>query len=179
MKKIIFLAGIYGVGKSTICNQIFDKLKIRFYSASKLISEENMECYGENKLVKNSDRNQDILINQVRKIKESVFILDGHFCIQDKNDEIIILNDYIYKLLNISEIILIYADSKLVYKNLLKRDNKEYSLAFIEKLMMYEERQAEIVSKKYNIPLWKIELKYNSNDLDNINSIISNIVKGG
>lgn len=45
--------------------------------------------------------------------------------------------------------------------------------------MMYEERQAEIVSKKYNIPLWKIELKYNSNDLDNINSIISNIVKGG
>lgn len=42
-KKIIFIAGSYGVGKTTICNQLSKSLKIKAYSASDLISKQNNE----------------------------------------------------------------------------------------------------------------------------------------
>ena len=45
-KKIIFIAGSYGVGKTTLCNQISKVMKIPSYSASDLISKQNNEQYG-------------------------------------------------------------------------------------------------------------------------------------
>ena len=64
-KKIIFIAGSYGVGKTTICNQLANILKIPSYSASDLISKQNKESYGKNKYVKDSNLNQNILVEQV------------------------------------------------------------------------------------------------------------------
>lgn len=40
---VIFIAGVYGVGKSTICNNLNKSLGIPAYSSSKLISEINGE----------------------------------------------------------------------------------------------------------------------------------------
>lgn len=56
----IFVAGSYGVGKSTLCNALSNTLTIPAYSASDLISNVNGEQYGANKAVKNKDANQDI-----------------------------------------------------------------------------------------------------------------------
>ena len=50
----IFVAGSYGVGKSTLCNAMSKVLTIPTYSAGDLISNINGEKYGENKTVKNS-----------------------------------------------------------------------------------------------------------------------------
>lgn len=47
---IIFLAGIYGVGKSTLSVKLSKKLHIPEYSASNLISKYNDEMYGKNKI---------------------------------------------------------------------------------------------------------------------------------
>ena len=82
-KKIIFIAGSYGVGKTTLCNQISKVMKIPSYSASDLISKQNNEQYGENKYVMDSKANQDILVNQVSKIQDNVFIVNGHFCLKE------------------------------------------------------------------------------------------------
>ena len=78
-KKIIFIAGSYGVGKTTICNQLANILKIPSYSASDLISKQNKESYGKNKYVKDSNLNQNILVEQVSQIKDEIFIVNGHF----------------------------------------------------------------------------------------------------
>lgn len=51
-KKIIFIAGSYGVGKTTICNQLSKSLKIKAYSASDLISKQNNEQYGKINMLK-------------------------------------------------------------------------------------------------------------------------------
>ena len=62
-KGIYFFAGIYGVGKSTLCQKLSQITSIPFYSAGDLISEINGEIYGASKAVKDKNKNQDILIS--------------------------------------------------------------------------------------------------------------------
>ena len=50
---IIFVAGIYGVGKSTLCERLSLSIGIPCYSAGDLISALNGETYGRNKTVVN------------------------------------------------------------------------------------------------------------------------------
>ena len=83
-KRILFVAGVYGVGKTTLCDILSEKYLISSYSSSELISKCNHEEYGKNKYVTNSNRNQEILVNQVNKIKDESFILNGHFCLKEK-----------------------------------------------------------------------------------------------
>lgn len=61
-RKIIFVAGVYGVGKTTLCEALSKKDEIHTYSSSDLISKNNNEKYGDNKYVKDSNKNQEILI---------------------------------------------------------------------------------------------------------------------
>lgn len=178
MRKTIFLAGVYGVGKTTICNMITKQLNIQCYSASNLISSENEEIYGKNKLVKNSTLNQEILVKQVNNINDYIFILDGHFCIKGRSESIILLDESIYPKMNVSAIILLFSEAEMIHENLSKRDNNKYNLDFINKLMIVEERQATKVSNRYNIPLWKVALKYDDSDLEKVIAIISTVIKG-
>ena len=152
VKKIIFVAGIYGVGKTTLCEKLSNVLKISSYSASDLISKQNNELYGINKYVADSDKNQDILINQVSMIKDNIFILNGHFCLKAPNNNIILLKDDVFKQLSLSVIILIEASPHDVIQNLHTRDQRNYDFNYIERLLMREKNQAIHISKKYNIP---------------------------
>ena len=43
---VVFIAGTYGVGKSTLCNNLSSVLGIPSFSAGDLISEVNGEIYG-------------------------------------------------------------------------------------------------------------------------------------
>ena len=82
----IFVAGAYGVGKSTLCEALSLALNVPAYSAGDLISQVNGEVYGVNKAVKDKINNQEILVNEVdRKLKKyPTILLAGHFCIFDK-----------------------------------------------------------------------------------------------
>ena len=86
MQNVIFISGVYGVGKSTLCSKLSSMTGIPAFSAGDLISEINGEVYGRNKVVKDAKSNQDILISAVdTKLKEySRFLLAGHFCIVDR-----------------------------------------------------------------------------------------------
>ena len=46
---VIFVAGIYGVGKSTLCEKLSQRMSIPSYSAGDLISRVNGERYGATK----------------------------------------------------------------------------------------------------------------------------------
>ena len=177
-KKIIFIAGSYGVGKTTICNQLANILKIPSYSASDLISKQNKELYGKNKYVKDSNLNQNILVEQVSQINDGIFIINGHFCLKAPNNNIILLEKDIFKQLSLNAIILIESSSELILENLYNRDKKTYNIEFINKLLLSEKKQAIYVSKTYNIPLYFYEMKYDGEDLKKILLIFDNILGG-
>ncbi len=91
MKKrsIVFVSGVYGVGKSTLCCNLSNNDYLPFYSVGDLISRINGEKYGSNKKVKNKNTNQDILVDEVLNVSkdQDLIILVGHFCIMGQNDK--------------------------------------------------------------------------------------------
>lgn len=83
MNGLYFIAGVYGVGKSTLCEKISTILDIPFYSSGDLISNVNSETYGANKTVKDKAQNQNILVSAVNQsyLRYPTMLLAGHFCI--------------------------------------------------------------------------------------------------
>lgn len=172
MRKILFMAGSYGVGKSTLSNGITQKLGIKAFSASELIAPRNGESYGANKLVKDSSRNQEILISEMKKIEYDFWVLNGHFCIKGPENTVIKLEDEFFLQMNLSCILLITANPSLVYNNLLKRDQLPYSLSYITKLQNEEMEQAKKISALLGVDLVIYEMKYDGNDLENVCDIV-------
>lgn len=98
MNSVIFVAGVYGVGKSTLCNKLSSATGIPAFSAGDLISYINGETYGRIKVVKDAKSNQNILISAVDATLEKCphFLLAGHFCIVDKDNEVELLPEYVF-----------------------------------------------------------------------------------
>ena len=179
MKKgIIFVAGTYGVGKSTLCDKLSKKLNIPSYSSGDLISEINGEIYGANKVVKDKTANQNILISAVkRKLSlNPVFMLAGHFCIFNKSGEVELLPEFVYKEMPISKLILLETEIDTIINNIRSRDNKLYSLEAIKSLILTERKQAEIISEQLNLPLHVHKMNFDQTDVEKISDIIQGSV---
>ena len=164
-KRILFVAGVYGVGKTTLCDILSEKYLISSYSSSELISKCNHEEYGKNKYV----------TNQVNKIKDESFILNGHFCLKEKNNKVILLENEVFKKLNLSCILLLSASVEIIKENLFKRDKIYYDEEYIKLLLKCEEEQAEKVSNLYKIPLLKYNMQFNNNDAKNVIELLKHI----
>lgn len=122
----IFVAGSYGVGKSTLFNVLSKALDIPTFSAGDLIGNINGEQYGTNKAVKNKDVNQDILGIEVKKKLEQypTILLAGHFCLFDKSNCVEKLPNSIFEKISIEQILLLEADPVRISTNLSIRDKK-------------------------------------------------------
>lgn len=177
-KGIIFVAGTYGVGKSTLCDKLSKKLNIPSYSSGDLISEINGEVYGANKVVKDKTANQNILISAVkRKLSlNPVFMLAGHFCIFNKSGEVELLPEFVYKEMPISKLILLETEIDTIINNIRSRDNKLYSLDAIKSLILTERKQAEIISEQLNLPLHVHKMNFDQTDVEKISDIIQGSV---
>lgn len=172
--KVIFVAGLYGVGKSTLCNKVSEYLNIPAFSSSDLISEKNGEKYGANKTVKNKDNNQKLLINSVKEktAKSPQILLAGHFCIFDVHNKVEFLPEFVYKELDLSKIILLEADANTIIENLQKRDHKKYTIENINELLVAESLQAQKIAIELNIPIVAHRMKFNQSDFEILKSII-------
>jgi adenylate kinase len=165
--KTFFVAGVYGVGKSTLCGKISSTLNIPNYSAGDLISNVNGEKYGVNKIVKDKLHNQDILSTSVQDILQSNenIILAGHFCIFDKTSAVDVLPESVFLNLSINKIILLEADINRILENLCARDNKIYFKESIALLQKAEKLQAENISQELKVPLYCHYMKFDDSDI--------------
>ena len=166
MGSVIFIAGAYGVGKSTLCDKITRNCHIKNYSASELISAINGEKYGASKTVRDKDLNQEILIDEIEKrlFDENLIILAGHFCIIGKEGSIEELPKQVFGRMHISAIILLEADSNTVIKNLMVRDAKPYSERQIKDLMSLERECAVDCANTHNLPLFVLDMSFSELD---------------
>lgn len=163
----IFLAGIFGVGKSTLGSKVSDQTGIPFYSAGDLISHINGEQYGANKLVANKNKNQTILIDAVTQLLRGTehILLAGHFYIINKEGELDKLPEIVFEKLEIEKIILIEADCHSIISNLIERDKKEYSVELIQDLMLQEHQAAILMAERLSCPLVIHHMKYSNEDV--------------
>lgn len=174
-KSTIFIAGVYGTGKSTMCSALSKMLHIPAFSAGDLISSINGEKYGANKAVTDKDGNQALLVERVQQLfkKYERIILAGHFCIFNANAGIEILPESVYHALSISQIILLETNSQTIISNLRRRDGMAYSLKSISKLIEKEREQSERISEQLNCPLSIYQMTFTDQDVQQIALLIS------
>lgn len=174
---VIFVAGVYGVGKSTLCNKLSATTGFPAFSAGDLISEINDELYGRNKVVKDAKSNQDILIAAVdAKLKEYPhFLLAGHFCIVDRYNDVEALPEYVFSNLHLERIIRLEADVLRIAENVNRRDQREYPVQTMERLISCEREQAQKVAQALMIPLTAHNMHFDSSDEE----ILAKLILGG
>ena len=171
---VLFLAGIYGVGKNTLGEALSLRQGIPFYSAGDLISQVNGERYGASKVVADKEGNQDILVMQIEHLLKQYdrILLAGHFCIVNKYGEVDCLPQDTFKKLHLDKIILLEAEEGKILEHLHNRDAKKYSPKLVAALKKTERAMAHVVSAELNCPIVTHCMTYSPTDILTIEHVI-------
>lgn len=157
-KNIIFLGGVHGVGKNTLCRASLNDTSIVALSSSEVLRWSEISPK-ENKKVKDINATQDRLIAGLRKMIEfdRKYILDEHFCLLDKDGEVKRIPFETFRAINPSGIVVLTDSPSLIVKRLSERDNTKYTTSLIDSFQKEEVEYAKEVSSILSIPF--IELK--------------------
>lgn len=151
---IVFIGGIHGVGKGTVCNLIANEINIIHLSASEVLKWKEINTDEKNKKVKDIFETQDRLINGLQRIiiPNSYYLLDGHFCLFDKEGNINKVPLKTFR--NISPILIavVICNVTVIKKRLEERDAKIYEYNVLEAMQNAEIAYGKEVAKQLHIP---------------------------
>lgn len=153
---VLFVAGVHGVGKSSLAVEVSKGLSIPAFSASKLIQQADPDRIYPDKLVDDSIlENQRILICQVNLLKDRYprLIIDGHLCLLDQHARVIPLSSEVFKQLGITRLLLVTAESALIKSRLEQRSEIKIDIEAIIALQTQEQDRAQAVANRLCIPL--------------------------
>lgn len=151
---MVFLGGIHGAGKSTICKKIFEGLGYQCLSASSLIS-----AYGRKtdhkKLVDHIEENQLVLLEAINKAKATNWrlLIDGHFTLINGQGEVEPIDVEVFRAMRPNQLILIKGKCDQIAQRLQSRDKKSWTKSFLTKFQKAEEAHARYVAKSLGVPL--------------------------
>lgn len=167
MTKIIFVAGVHGVGKGTICHKIESQFGLHNFTASSLIKSVKNSAVDNDKVVVDAGKNQDYLLMAIEQLNvDSEYILiDGHFCLQGSSG-IFDVPIETFQGMNLVATLLLTDDVSAIYQRLYSRDGKSLDESTIEELQNREQDRANSVTSSLKIPLYKGSI-YNYNSIEN------------
>lgn len=156
-RKILFVGGIHAVGKGTIFKELAEKFNFEHLSASQVLKWNEISD-SKNKKVQNFTTTQDRLLTNLSKIiKPNVkYLLDGHFTLLNSNGEPEKIDETTFVGIRPESIILLTCEPKIIFERLKQRDESIYKLSVLKKMQQMEVEYAEYISKKLEIPLFKI-----------------------
>ena len=157
-----FICGIHGVGKTTFAQKLGKELGIRYYSASDLIKRGEFVSNANDKREKYIDYNQQKLLQVLKDMSDSRFILDGHLCLIDGEGVIQRIGKNVFEQMEIDRLYIVLDKSKTIYRQLKKRDHIRWDLRYIEEFQMQEIEYARELSKLLQVPL---KIIYNSEEI--------------
>lgn len=169
---MIFLSGVHGVGKSSLCVKIHERTGIPFYTASELIRDFKSDSLNKSKFTRNIDDNQHVLIKCIEQIPERKFILDGHICLLNENQQICKIDKSFIQILNPSLILIKTSMPNEIQKRLVKRDCQCYDVEFITQFQNTELNYAREMADSLDIPIVEIT---DSSSLDQICKMIRSV----
>jgi adenylate kinase len=156
---ILFIGGIHGVGKSTICKEICQVTGYNYLSASELIKWKQINSDEKNKKVTDIPSTQDRLINGLNEVvlNTKKYLLDGHYCLIDSQSNIVNVPFETFKIINPLGLLVVTDDISEIKKRLESRDNKRYDALLLEKMQEQEINYANEIAIKLDLSLTVIE----------------------
>jgi adenylate kinase len=150
---ISFIGGIHGVGKSTICKKICADLNIQYLSASEVLKWKELNTDHKNKKVENISLTQNRLIDNLIKLVDphKHYLLDGHYCLLDKESNITEIPFETFELINPASLHIITGEVSEIKSRLENRDKRLYDYELLDSMQKQEIKYALELSKKLNI----------------------------
>jgi adenylate kinase len=172
--KVLFLAGIHGVGKSYLADKLCKRYDLYYVSASQLI-QKHIDC-SLGKAVVDVARNQELLVHELNKlvVDKDIILLDGHFTLIDSLGEIVNISQEIFKDISPFLIVILVNSVEKISAQILKRDKLKVDLNL---LSIHQEREcayAVTIGSLMNIPILKIDM---GAEVENIISIIGQYIR--
>ena len=155
----VFVAGIHGAGKSTVCRELARLLGASHATACDLIranANATSEVTVGVKAVPNVDANQQQLLRglEVNRARNSgPLLLDGHFVLLKPDSAIAEIPVTAYEAIAPVAVPLVEADAVTIHSPLLKRDKTAPPVATIADLAIRERTHAKRVCGELKIPL--------------------------
>ncbi|MFY0602711.1 MAG: AAA family ATPase [Flavobacteriaceae bacterium] len=155
---LIFIGGIHGVGKSSICQRVCNDTNIIHLVASDLLR------WGEindtdNKKVEDISFTQDRLITGLKRAieKNKLYLLDGHFCLFNSKGEIERIPEETFEKINPRIIAIATTSVSKIKMRLEKRDGITYDLDTLNEMQIAEMKYAKKIALKFKIPFFEIK----------------------
>lgn len=151
---VIFLGGVHGVGKSSLCQREFSPMGYTCATASSIIRAAGGTVVNE-KTVKNVSGNQDALIRSLPSVlkKYARFVLDGHFTLVNAECHIEPIPLEVFRRINPNILILLTGEPSEIALRLKSRDKRKWSELFVAEFQNAEIEHAKKIAKALNIPL--------------------------
>lgn len=162
-EKIIFVGGIHGVGKGTLCKELAPKFDLEHLTASEVLKWTEISSL-KNKKVVNISSTQERLTSNLKKIinPDKKYFLDGHFVLLNSRNKPTKIEDSTFEAIQPMSIILVTSDPYIISERLNNRDSSIYDLQTLKKMQEMEIEHANHISRKLKIPL--IEVKNNNTE---------------
>lgn len=156
---IIFLAGVHGVGKSTMCASALKNLPVELLSSSELLKWTEISSV-ENKKVADISATQNRLIEGLRNAidYDKRYVLDGHFCLLNGAGVVERIPFETFRAINPSGIVVLTDNPGQIVRRLKNRDKALYSSAMISSFQTEEVAYAKEVSDVLSVPLLEIKV---------------------
>ncbi|MFD0752007.1 ATP-binding protein [Mucilaginibacter calamicampi] len=162
MEKIIFAGGIHGVGKSTLCRDIAERIGLIHLSASELLKWKDLNTNDEkNKKVTDIPDTQDRLLKGlVAAIEQNgKYILDGHFCLFNKNGDVTPVPFDTFAGINPIALLLVTGDPNHIASMLKERDQRFYAADLLAEMQEQELIHAQMIANQLAIRLFVFNIK--------------------
>ncbi len=149
---LVFVAGLHGVGKTSLCKKVVDSFEPAFehFSASQLIKKQlnSEDHFNKDKKTKNIEKNQNALIEALHSIEKSYprILLDGHFTLINSEGKVVNTPIQTFSQLNMAACILIQAEPSEILERLRKRGECSWTLNQISDHLITEREQAQLVT---------------------------------
>ncbi|MEQ6121374.1 ATP-binding protein [Reichenbachiella sp. MALMAid0571] len=172
MSNLVFIGGIHGVGKGTICDKICEQTNFVHITASEILRWDEISK-PDNKKVVNIQNTQDRLITGLRKTlkKNKDYLLDGHFCLFNSEGEVENVPIETFKNIAPKLISVVTTEINLIKERLEKRDSKAYDFHVLKNMQNSEKEYAREIALKLTVPFFEIK----DGDYSKLINLISNL----
>jgi adenylate kinase len=154
---MIFLGGVHGVGKTSMCDQISEKFGLKVVSASAIIRAERAQPSSDSRTaVMNVGGNQELLVRGVQRLVKNEpgnYLLDGHFALRTLGGNIEEVGADVFHSIGVKGLICLVDEPSAIAQRLAERDGVSQDLDAISQLQVAELSSANLVSRTLGIHL--------------------------
>lgn len=152
---VLFVGGIYGVGKSALCSRIGSALGVKHLTASDLIKYSPAPDDPTGKAVDDLRANQERLVHVLRTVvaEGEKVLLNGHFTLLQREGRISPVPIETFRAIAPSAMLLVVGKPEEIRRRLVEREGRDFDLELIKALDHAERQHAEQVSQRLRLPL--------------------------